>query len=454
MKKIAIILSLVSLLSCNKKEEMTVDYALFSGKIINKQSDKVIVYGQDFKKVLTVKEDGTFSDTLRIPRNGKYNFAISPEQSSFHLEKGDQINLTIDTKKFDESIVYTGKSSDKNNYLATSYLMKETFRDNYKLPPNEFKSKAKKQLEALNTNLKEVENETFKTFAETDNKYSYLSQINEYQGLHSRLNGLDELVELPNDFLNELKNITLDNEENFKNFDGFKNIVMSTIFKQASQIQTEDSSKAIPFIILELAKEFKSQTIKNELVESISFYLNADSKNIESLYATIMEISTDDELKKELSAKYNNILKLKKGAVSPVFVDYENYDGNKTSLKDFKGKYVYIDLWATWCKPCIGEIPFLQALEKDYHKKKIAFVSISVDKLEAHDAWKEMVAKKELTGVQLFANKSFKSDFIKAYAVNFIPRFILIDPEGKIVDSNAPRPSSPGIKKVLESLSI
>ena len=67
---------------------------------------------------------------------------------------------------------------------------------------------------------------------------------------------------------------------------------------------------------------------------------------------------------------------LPKGAPSPSFVDYENYNGGKTSLADLKGKYVYIDVWATWCGPCKAEIPSLKKIEKEYHGKNIAFVSV------------------------------------------------------------------------------
>ena len=64
-----------------------------------------------------------------------------------------------------------------------------------------------------------------------------------------------------------------------------------------------------------------------------------------------------------------------KGQESPKFVDYENYAGGNMSLDDLKGKYVYIDLWATWCVPCVQQIPALNKLEHTFKNKNIAFVS-------------------------------------------------------------------------------
>ena len=147
-------------------------------------------------------------------------------------------------------------------------------------------------------------------------------------------------------------------------------------------------------------------------------------------------------------------VKFAKGSPSPKFFNYENYKGGSNSLDDYKGKYVYLDIWATWCAPCKAEIPFLKQLEKDFHGRNIEFISISVDKKQAYDKWRKMVEEEELTGVQLYADNDFQSDFIQAYGINAIPRFILIDPEGNIVSANEKRPSDPGIRAYFEELGI
>ncbi|SEN58531.1 Thiol-disulfide isomerase or thioredoxin [Flavobacterium sp. CF108] len=136
---------------------------------------------------------------------------------------------------------------------------------------------------------------------------------------------------------------------------------------------------------------------------------------------------------------------------SPEF-DYENHKGGKTKLSDLKGKYVYIDLWATWCGPCRGEIPYLQKIEEKYHGKNIEFVSISVDTPKDHAKWQKFVTDKQLGGIQLFSDNEWKSEFVTSYNVTGIPRFILIDPKGNVVDANASRPSSPDLEKQLDSL--
>jgi|TARA_B110000261_G_scaffold161057_1_gene201821 thiol-disulfide isomerase/thioredoxin len=150
-----------------------------------------------------------------------------------------------------------------------------------------------------------------------------------------------------------------------------------------------------------------------------------------------------------------------KGTPSPAFSNYENDNGSKSSLSDFRGKFVYIDVWATWCGPCKAEIPSLKKLESQYKTKNIEFISISVDDArrsgsmeKAHTAWKTMVKDKQLTGTQLFTGNGWKTDFIQDFKINAIPRFLLIDPKGDIIDADAPRPSSKRLIELLNELGV
>ena len=183
-----------------------------------------------------------------------------------------------------------------------------------------------------------------------------------------------------------------------------------------------------------------------------SGFAGLENKNLDVNFKVLQKVDIENSII-GLTAYYNQVLENNKlnGSVSPSF-DYDNYKGGKTKLEDFKGKYVYLDIWATWCGPCIAEIPFLKKVEERYHDKNIAFVSISIDKLKDLEKWKTMVNKRELGGVQLFANNDWNSDFIKAYGINSIPRFILIDPTGKIVSADTSRPSSAELQLQLDTL--
>ena len=122
------------------------------------------------------------------------------------------------------------------------------------------------------------------------------------------------------------------------------------------------------------------------------------------------------------------------------------------SFSDFEGKYVYIDVWATWCAPCKAEIPHLKALEEELSGSDIVFMSISLDKKADLQKWKNFVKKEALGGVQLIAENDFNSDLANTYKINSIPRFLLFDKSGNIINTQADRPSNPELKKQLKEL--
>ena len=115
---------------------------------------------------------------------------------------------------------------------------------------------------------------------------------------------------------------------------------------------------------------------------------------------------------------------------------------------------IIVDFWAQWCGPCKREIPYLKEIEAEYHDKNIEFVSISIDREKDYDKWRAMVEDKELGGIQLLADKDWNSQFVEEYLIKGIPRFILVDPQGKIVNSNAPRPSDQKLRKVFNDLNL
>ncbi|SMD01873.1 TlpA family protein disulfide reductase [Pedobacter africanus] len=153
----------------------------------------------------------------------------------------------------------------------------------------------------------------------------------------------------------------------------------------------------------------------------------------------------------EIRQIYANYKRMNGKGLAPDFT-YADADGKMVSLKSLRGKYVYIDVWATWCSPCKAEIPFLKKLEQEFHHKNIYFVSLSVDKMADHGKWMDYVNQHQLGGIQLISDKDFKADFVKQFNISGIPRFILIDPEGRIVSGDARRPSDPELRKELDQL--
>ncbi|MCM1076177.1 MAG: TlpA family protein disulfide reductase [Bacteroides sp.] len=123
-------------------------------------------------------------------------------------------------------------------------------------------------------------------------------------------------------------------------------------------------------------------------------------------------------------------------------------DGNTVDFSTFRGKYVYIDLWASWCGPCIREIPHLQQLEKDLEADgNVVFVSISTD--SSAEPWLKKMTQLNLHGNQLL---DASGQLAPKLNVRGIPFFVIYDPEGRLYLYNAPRPSNEQTKTLLQNL--
>ncbi|WP_419698086.1 TlpA family protein disulfide reductase [Mucilaginibacter sp. NFX135] len=132
-----------------------------------------------------------------------------------------------------------------------------------------------------------------------------------------------------------------------------------------------------------------------------------------------------------------------------------NFSSVEDLKKHFKGKNVYIDLWATWCVPCRMEFPAYDLIKTDLKKNNINCVYISIDKLQAKPSWKDMVVKSHLEGYHILANDKLKADIKKLVYKNgqvSIPRYILLNKTGRIISLDAPRPSSLKLVKMLNEL--
>jgi thiol-disulfide isomerase/thioredoxin len=200
--------------------------------------------------------------------------------------------------------------------------------------------------------------------------------------------------------------------------------------------------------VLKDDKNFRTEFDK---ARKFSLSLIEGKKLNPEFYTEIKKQIEDQYLRIETQHNFQVAQNKLNNTVSPNF-SFINYKGGQSTLEDFKGKYVYIDIWATWCAPCIREIPYLKKIEELYHGKNIAFLSISSDQYSDIEKWKKMIVTKSMSGVQLLEDNRVDSAFSTYFNVNTIPRFILIDPKGIIIDSNTLRPSDPLLIGKLDGL--
>jgi thiol-disulfide isomerase/thioredoxin len=191
----------------------------------------------------------------------------------------------------------------------------------------------------------------------------------------------------------------------------------------------------------EALRLLKNEEVKNYMIKELAVEAMRETgtRDISKFMSTFEQNCTNELMKSRVMKIWSNYASIQPGSSCP---EIECYDASGKNIRfaDLKGKALYIDVWATWCGPCKREIPMLKELEAAYHGKDIEFVSISTDK--DIEAWKAFIVKENLGGLQVHQSENFDLTISKHFIVNSIPRFILIDADGKIVSADAPRPSS------------
>ncbi|SFH43307.1 TlpA family protein disulfide reductase [Pedobacter insulae] len=145
---------------------------------------------------------------------------------------------------------------------------------------------------------------------------------------------------------------------------------------------------------------------------------------------------------------YNALGPFAKGSPGYNF-ELKDVNDRTYTLASFKGKIVVIDVWAMWCAPCLNEKPVMDKIAEEFKGKEVEFIGISVDGHVQKKNWKDFVKRNGFKHVELLTQ--FDESLFKFYKITTIPRFLIFDREGKIITVDAPYPSNPGFKKLIET---
>ena len=342
---------------------------------------------------------------------------------------------------------FEGEGASINNYLNEGVRNKVFFTDYYRIPNEQFREKLqdemserKSLLQKLNLSPEFVEQE-MKRLRYIRNKHLASGVV--YGEVK------DGKINVTEDTRSELQKAIVEDSTSWDIFE-YRESIDKVLLALAKMDGMGMSSYDLVREMLNMAIEnYADKRLLEYLVyKNVMGYVKvAGIENIGELDSIFKQQVHTPEFVVAYEDMYRANKKLMKGQPAIPF-SFKDMEGKEVSLSDFKGKYVYIDLWATWCGPCVAEIPYLKKLEKYFSGRDICFVSISSDK--SRETWVEFVRKQDLKGVQLHMGED--KEYMKEIRCHGIPRFLLIDREGNFIDANMTRPSDPKTLERLEQL--
>lgn len=437
----------------NKFKSMMVLSLMLSASLIEVQASKVtfkVVNPEDgVKAILSFTENGNKKE-VAIDATGNGTIEVNdfaPQyvllqygraRRTLYLDPAQDLTISFNGGEMWKSINFEGTAATVNTYLNTGKIKNLTFQDT-KLKENAFILKADSLFHA-NCELLQTANLP-NTFTDKEKirlkyfTYGFFPMHPMYYVYQTQ----DSTHVASDAFYDKLQSlITIDS--NLLTLPEYKEFLPNAIASMSNKGVTEKADNSTEQFVNYIDLNIKDPKIAEYLV-NLFVYSNISSRGLdgsEALVAMFNKHVKDTNMLDKFHTLCGKWEKLKAGVPSPTF-SCPDINGKTVSLADLKGKFVYIDVWATWCGPCRGELPHLKTLEEKYADKDIYFVSLSCDKNKK--AWEDMVKKEEMKGIQL--HLGVESSFMDAYIINGIPRFILLDRDGKIISANMTRPSDP-----------
>lgn len=431
--------------SCSKNKEE--NRITISGYLPNLTSKMIQFDLNDSTYSSFVDKTGKF--TLDIPlSNPQYVYAKELDRKLFFIPND---SLTI--KKTDNKYLFSGgQSALINNYYTDWETYLSAVADTsdsekyYNQRPYDFLKSVDKWIDIWKKPLLELQennSDLNKNFIEFENarlKYWMYSDLNEYKSNNE---------EIPDDFYQYLDKVNL-NDSSLMQLDEYKNFLTSLVFMKIRRLEINDKIQETSKMLDIIQEYFKNEIIRNEISKGI-FRIQTSKLSVnDTLFERFRTICTDVLYVKEIENNYQNLKPLFKGNKAPDF-EFIGLNGNKVFLNNFKGKYLLIDVWSTTCAPCFREFPIFEKLKYDLKDKNIEIIAAC---LSDESAWKKALSKHKLKGGQYRIENGWKSEFRDDYLKSSgVPIYILINPQGLIIDARAPKPSE-GLDKLINSLNL
>lgn len=459
----------------------------FSGNISGMADENLTItypndwFGNGWKNEVAVSNH-SFQTSFDIPASGIMSLRYKGKDRAIYLWKNAQL-LTIDFEADflddDKTVSFGGDAANLNAFVA---LVEEKFGSKLSVAWLNAQAADATNVDGLEMEIFALRNDVIHLLESTELQlseefvkhyknhiiyYYYLSlfKFSEQKTATSTIPKATEIPkvltegltwermnkssELDSKFFRELL-IQFVNYKALEAYDFMKFADKQAVVQEAFNLARENlKGESLQFFLTSTMLE-NSPNIQPSLLRQMRDYLS------ETQSSDVFVKLVNDSLADRLEAKDDEVeiaLTGAQPAKDEIDVELQGLNGKMFKLSELKGKVVYLDIWASWCGPCRKEFPAAKELKAQLSKKdkkNIEFLYISIDNTET--VWKVAIEKLGIEGVHGLSKGGWGSEVTAKFGVNSIPRYLIFNKKGKVVDGNAPRPSDPRLLEILQKL--
>ncbi len=454
--QVLILLAIMALTSCGTQEPD--NRIVIAGKIEGLAEEATVRLLSDAVLNETeLSQDGTFLLEHTAEDSRYYNvYSTSGDGFTLFLYPGDSIWVTFETQDLHTTFQASGRRATEASYLVEKSRIITRISNMNELMAQD----AQTYMETKNPLFEELEEllNRFKTESGVSKELIELESLGlesfdlyldyMYPMVHRNRNNIprNESIDFPEKETNErIASLNLDNILILKDRHSLQLLDIqvrnaANEFMRNNLEAREVDNSFISAIFDVAGSKFSTPEVR----EHVMFHaLERDMSHrgparYQQLYTRFLEESTTPEYKDRINKIIAQWELISPGSEVPDFA-FTDIEGNEVRLSDLSGKLIYIDVWATWCGPCIAEHPHWNTLMKEYEGKDVAFLAISTD--NTREPWEKMVTEKNMQGYNWYAENAWESEISKHFNIRAIPRFLLLDRERRVIDPAADRPS-------------
>lgn len=444
--------------SCKNTAEVD-EATYFGGEIINPTKRHVLLFKDEtLVDSIPLDDNNRFLYKFNNLKPGLYNFTHT-EYQYFYIEPQDSIMLRLNTIEFDESLTYTGKGANKNNFFIKTFLMNEEseehLHDLFKQPPKKFSKIIRGELKQRLENLERYQNkygfpDDFYDIAETQIKLHYYAQ-KEYYARYSK-KYIDSIN--PKEFYDYRGNIDFDNQDmiQFVPYSDYMyalsdNISANRLHQKG--ITPKDESYNINYNITKIEtidSLFSSEVLKNTLYKRTALHYLSKIKcktNANKFLAVFNEHNSDEKNKEAIEKIVRSIEGLQRGNYIPNF-NVINLNKDTTSIKKIINRPTVIYFWTTRYPRHIRSVH--EKVRTYSENSNYNFIGLSID--NNVNVWSKVAQKYNPDNEYIFVNHKDASENL---FIHNIGKIFILDSEGKILSSDL-NMFDPKFEKKLKAL--